>query len=157
MDQLFILDKVPKEKLLPDKNAVEEVHRLDSVSINQSENRTRSRTIITSLNIRSLSCHITDLKNDHKIMASPVIALQESWDDNPDRPHQHLQIPGYILHLTSVPVRSKGLATYYHEDQINFASECKNERFQMAKFIWQTTAIINIYRLIYHNSLISSV
>ena len=69
LPQLSILGKLPAEKIYPNPIAVEELKRLEKVSINTSELILRQGIVITSLNIRSLPKHLTDLRNDGRIMA----------------------------------------------------------------------------------------
>lgn len=144
LTQLFILEKVPVEKIYPSADAVEELRRLQSVAVNSREKTVREKTILASLNIRSLPQHIKDLARDHKMLASPVIALQETWCD-PSQSNQHLQIPGYILHLTSVG-RGKGIATYYRDGDFTVTGERVNSQFQMLRLSCQTADVINVYR-----------
>ena len=51
IDQLYILDKLPREKLYPSQKAMEELQRLLKISLNNEENLRREKALITSLNI----------------------------------------------------------------------------------------------------------
>ena len=143
LPQLSILGKLPAEKIYPNPIAVEELKRLEKVSINTSELILRQGIVITSLNIRSLPKHLTDLRNDGRIMASPVIALQETRCD-PNYDTKHLELPGYVLHLNSVGP-GKGIATYFSSDY-KFSEDKTNEQFQITKISSEQLDILNIYR-----------
>jgi hypothetical protein len=143
LSQLFIIEKVPKEKIYPSPSAVEELRRLESVSINRNELNIRKNMTITSLNIRSLPRHITDLSRDYRIVASPIIALQETWCD-PYHQSYHLDLTGYSLHLNSVG-DGKGIATYFNHEY-TFCEDRTNEKLQITKISSEKIDVLNIYR-----------
>ena len=85
LSQLFIIEKIPKEKIYPSLLALKELERLQSISLNEKEVQP---AMITSLNIRSLPKHIVDLSNDYKMNNSKVICIQETWcSQNYDNSH----------------------------------------------------------------------
>ena len=143
LSQLFIIEKVPENKIYPSPLAVEELERLTSVSINNMEMQLRDSTFITSLNIRSLPKHFTDLCNDFRMRHSEIICIQETWCSDVFENNQ-LMLDGFNLHLTNHG-NGKGIATYY-KDAFLFQTEINNERFQMTKFFGNGCHVINVYR-----------
>ena len=82
ISQLYILDEFDETKMYPDMRALEELERLDNISMNRNknewENDSKSALRITSLNCRSLKKHFLDISNDEQLLKSDIIALQET-------------------------------------------------------------------------------
>ena len=146
VNQLFIIEEIPKAKIIPSPLAIEEHARLVSSSLNNAESLIREFTLFTSLNIRSLPKHIADLKSDYKMLKTKMISLQETWcSDNYD--NSHLSIDGFDLHLTNQG-NGKGIATYFMSKYFKLVKEVNNEKYQMTLFSTHenTIHIVNIYR-----------
>lgn len=143
INQLFILEKFETSKLYPSPSALEELKRLQGLSLNAKDKLQKDNTLITSLNVRSLSRHLKNLKEDPKVCGK-VIALQETWcnPDQEDLTHI-LQLPGYNAHFVSQG-RGKGIATFYKK---NFkVSGCiNNNLYQMSKVTDGNVSVINVY------------
>ena len=108
LNQLFIVDEVPRKKIIPSPSAIQELSRLKAVSRNDIEKTIRAFTFLTSINIRSLPKHIDDLRHDYKMNQCEMICIQETWcSDN--FANNHLNIDGFNLHLTNQG-RGKGVA-----------------------------------------------
>ena len=82
-EQLFILEKLPVEKIYADLKAIEEYKRMESNSVNKTlMNKRASYNIrIGCLNIRSLKKHFLDIKADHKFINTDLILLTETLTD----------------------------------------------------------------------------
>ena len=78
LSQLYIIGKVPEDKIKPWPSALEELERMNKVAINNPDNQDK-RYKIASLNTYSLRKHINDIKSDYQLLASDVICLQETW------------------------------------------------------------------------------
>lgn len=52
---------------------------------------------ISHINIRSLKCHLQDLKNDACLLSSHIICISESWLSKQDKDNS-LQIPGFYMY-----------------------------------------------------------
>lgn len=140
LSQLFIIEEIPKEKIIPSSSAVTELQRLSTVALN---NRLCSYSFLASLNIRSLPKHFVDLSNDFKIKQANIICIQETWcGDCFD--NSHLQLDDFNLHLTNQG-NGKGIATYCKKDFV-LTGEFRNEKFQMSKFSTENVHVINVYR-----------
>ena len=143
LNQLFIIEKIPKQKICPSPVAMQELSRLKLASNNDIELNIRTFTMITSLNIRSLLKHINDLRNDYKMKKSKVICIQETWCSD-SYENSHLHIDGFNLHLTNHG-NGKGIATYF-KDCFMLMDEINDDKFQMAKFSSNYSHVVNIYR-----------
>ena len=128
--------------------ALEELERLDKISLNKNPTRWEQDTVkamkITSLNCRSLNKHFHDIETDELILKSGLIALQETWLDN-DETRDDLEILGYKLHLNSSG-KGKGIAAYYKTDLIKHVLDIKKENFQLSQFRSPFLDIIVLYR-----------
>ena len=154
LNQLFIIEEIEKKilkpnekkRLKPNDDALKEHARLLSCSLNDIEHRIARMTLITSLNIRSLPKHISDLKSDYKMIGTTMICLQETWcSDNYD--NNHLAIDGFDLHLTNQG-NGKGIATYFLSRHCRLVDEVNQEKFQMTLFAMNNNIahFINVYR-----------
>ena len=147
-DQILILNEFDESKMYPNLQALEELERLDKISLNRNPTRWEQKTgeavKITSLNCRSLNKHFHDIETDELILKSDLIALQETWLDN-DENRNDLEIPGYELHLNSSG-KGKGIATYYKTDIIEHVLDIKKENMQLSQFKSSVLDIIVLYR-----------
>ena len=65
LQQLFIVNEFPQEKIYPSREATNELKRLHEIASNEEEQERRDRTMILSLNIRSLQKHYKDFQRDY--------------------------------------------------------------------------------------------
>ena len=86
--QIFILNKFDEAKMYPNMKALEELARLDKISLNNNPTCWETKDIraikITSLNCRSLKKHHKDILSDNLLLQSDIIGLQEIWIENDD-------------------------------------------------------------------------
>ena len=134
--------------MYPNPKAIEELERLDSISLNRNPsnwNVTLSDAVkISSLNCRSLNKHYDDIKSDAVLLNSDLIALQETWLEESDC-HDSLDIPGFVLETVSCG-RGKGIATYYNKAKFTNVENYKGKNFQLSKFKSIFLDIITLYR-----------
>ena len=148
ISQLFILDNFDETKMYPDMRALEELERLDRISLNTNRSnweRDNKRALkISSLNCRSLNKHFKDISSDEQLPKSDIIALQETWLEDDDV-NENFNIPGYILHLNSKG-RGKGIATYFKSSLFKHETDKKQDHIQLSKFKSRNLDVISLYR-----------
>ena len=140
LDQLFILNEFPKDKIYPSNTAMEELQRLQELAENDISNR--QEVLISSMNIRSLMKHHQDIENNAKIRSS-VIALQETWCDG-GHTNDNFPLQGYNLQLVSQG-HGKGVAVYFRTGFV-VAGIFNKELYQMVKVACDEFDVINVYR-----------
>ena len=149
IDQLFILGSLPRSKFYADMIALEELKRLDKVSINRNptiwEQDHDWSVKICSFNIRSLNEHLEDLRCDQILKLSDVICLCETWlrDDKDDM--KNFKLNNFELHLNSAG-HGKGLAIYYNRDKFRHCMDVKQQLFQITKMKSEDLVLISVYR-----------
>ena len=148
LDQIRILNEFDESKMYPDMKALEELKRLENISLNNHPTKWEDNNIkalrISSLNCRSLLKHYKDIELDSLLLKSDMIALQETWLESNDE-REDLAITGYQLHLNSRG-RGKGVAIYYKEDIFEHQLDINKENMQLSQFTSKTLDIIVIYR-----------
>ena len=141
IDQVFILNEFPPHKIYPWPVAIEELRRLHDVAMNEKLKMKIRNSLILTLNIRSLVKHHVNIVQDYQIRAS-VIALQETWCSM-DNENNHMQLPGYSLHLVSQG-RGKGVATYF-EAGFQISGAVNTEHYQISKVSGVNFDVVNVY------------
>ena len=148
IDQLFILGSLPRNKFYADMHALDELERLDKVSVNKNptvwEQVLNWSYKVCSFNIRSLIQHMEDLKADQIIKFADVICLSETWLRN-DIPMDSLELHSYKLHLNSAGL-GKGLAVYYDASKFKHSMDIKQALFQLTKLTSEEVDVICVYR-----------
>ena len=144
LNQLFILESLPEEKMKAFPEALEEFARLQSLDISKPEEFNPLHFKIASLNTRSLNAHIEDIRKDQGLLSADVICLQETWLKPDEKYLQHFSIKGKINQLNNKGI-GKGIATYYpssFELQINITEDT----YQLTSITSTDMIIINVYR-----------
>ena len=142
LEQLFILNEFPQEKIYPSDVAMEELNRLYHVALNEKEKSKARKAMILTFNVRSLLKNYKNISQDKRFTAS-VIALQETWCD-PSKENNNLKLQGYEMHLVSQG-RGKGVATYFRPGfQVGGAVNVSS--YQMSKVSCKNYDVVNIYR-----------
>ena len=148
LDQILILNEFEEAKMYPNMRALEELERLDKISLNTNptcwEKDDEKVMKICSLNCRSLNKHHQDILTDVILMKSDFIGLQEIWL-NSDEDREDLDIPGYDLYINSNG-KGKGIATYCRKDMFMHVHDIKRKFMQLSKFSSATLDIIVLYR-----------
>lgn len=106
LDQLFILQEVPKKKLYADTKAIEEVQRLEAISINKNlspwNKQDSAITKIAFLNIQSIQNKMDWIASDHSLQQATSIFISETWLDEND---SSISLPGYHdVHIDRVNI-----------------------------------------------------
>ena len=147
LSQLFIIGSVPENKFYASIEALDELKRLNNVSVNRNPSSWET-TLPWSLKIATLNCHsladkISDIKVDPILLLSDILCLSETWLKNEDQ--EGLKLPGYRLQLNSSG-QGTGIATYFVEEKVEFVQDVKRPRMQMTKFRASEIDIISVYR-----------
>ena len=143
LEQLFILEVLPIEKIVPYQQSLMELQRLRALDISVRSN-TRSVTSIVSLNTRSLPKHIEDIRSYEKLWSADVLCLQETWLDVTVERDNNLAILGRQHTLISAG-KGKGVAFYfapYFEEGLKIA----HPQFQIATVKSRDIMVVNVYR-----------
>ena len=148
LEQIYILNKFDEAKMYPNTKALEELERLDKISLNKNpskwEKEDENALKISSLNCRSLKKHHSDMISDAILLKSDIICLQGIWLEN-DEAIDDLKIPNYDLYLNSKG-RGKGVAAYCRKDIFRHEIDIKRENMQISKYSSDNLDIIVIYR-----------
>jgi exonuclease III len=148
LKQIFILNQFEESKMYPNKKALEELERLDQISLNRNPSNWEKedlRTLkVSSLNCRSLKKHFNDLISDSLLLKSDIICLQETWIEDDDI-SEDMNIPNYELHLNSNG-KGKGVAAYYNQRLFRPEADIKKPDMQISKFTSSSLDIILLYR-----------
>ena len=148
LTQLFIIGELDEKKIYPDQSALEELRRMNEVSINNNPsiwNRERVRDVkISALNCRSLRSKINDIKKDFEFCISDMVCLSETWLNENDE-LMDLQIGNYSLHVNSIGC-GKGLATYFRQEKFSHEFDIKENEIQISKFTSEELDVFSIYR-----------
>ena len=148
LGQLSIIGSLPVSKIYADPNALEELNRLNKISMNKNPSKWESNKShglnILSLNCQSLRSKIRHIRDDPVLKMSDVICLSETWLTPADG-CVDLHIDGYKLWSNSVG-HGKGLATYFKADKFHHQADVKDVLFQLTKVSSETMDIISIYK-----------
>ena len=105
IEQLFILHSVPKNKFYADMKALDELDRLNNISMNKNpqiwEQNKDENIRIFSLNCQSLRGKMNHIQEDEIISGSHVICLSETWLAS-DEINENIEIKGYDLKANGV-------------------------------------------------------
>ena len=147
LDQVYILNKFNPKKLYPSQKALQELERMNKVSINEnpgpwSKNDENSVKVV-SMNCAGLRAHFDDVKTDDRLMKADIMHLIETSMTEDDKEDEFL-LEGF-KHSFIKCGKGKGIATYYRT-KFEFVEEVKMPKFQMTKFKHDTLDVINVYR-----------
>ena len=146
--QLYILNDFDESKMYPHQGALQELKRLENISMNRNltawQEEKENTLKISSLNCRSLMKHHEDIISDDLLLKSDMICLQETWLED-DTLLDELQIPDYKLHLNSNG-RGKGIAIYYKKEIFTHEADIKEDNLQLSKFNSPELDIVVLYR-----------
>ena len=105
IEQLFILKSLPKDKFYADNKALEELRRLNSISLNNNpplwEQNDENIIKVFSLNCQSLIGKITHIQEDKMVTKGHIICLSETWLLSNEN-SKNIEIDGYALQVNRV-------------------------------------------------------
>ena len=148
LEQLYILEKLPEEKIYANHKALSEIERLIEVSINNNpaewdKEDDKSKTKISFLNCRSMKNKFQHVKSDSILQKSDIFILMETWLEDKQTETDY-ELPGFKSNLNSIG-RGKGIASYYKQENKHIKNvNC--EGFSISKFECPKLDVIGIYR-----------
>ena len=117
-DQLFIVEKLPVDKLYPDKDAIKQLERMEKVSINNNPTAWDGLDIqesvrVSFLNTRSIKNKFSSIETDESLLKSDIIILAETWLEKEicSKP----TLDNYVTSLCGGG-RGKGIASFCREN-----------------------------------------
>ena len=149
IDQVFIVEKLPADKLKPSNVALKEVNRLKEIPWNcsflqQWYSADKDRIRIAFLNTRSLQKHFKDLQCSWTLCSCDILCISETWFKREQLESEYI-LKGYEYpHLVSVGP-GKGLATYAKTSFQPVADVC-HSNYQISKFACDNCEVISVYR-----------
>ena len=101
---------------------------------------------VCSLNVKSLRCHIEDVKSDPALLQSDILCLQEIWLHPGEEEGMQYQLPGFHGHFTCVGP-GKGVAVYVKDKITSYSYQDISEPLlQLGRVSLGDLDIITIYR-----------
>ena len=145
LEQLFILEKLPTEKLYVDTKALGEVRRLEENSINNNpspwDKEDQGVTKIVFLNARSIKNKFRMIETDQNLQKADAILLSETWIEE----GTHNYILGDYHCSFNGGGRGQGTAVFYREE-FKVETEIEEDRVNITKLSRENLDIIAIYR-----------
>ena len=151
LDQLTILDKMNPDKILVHADVEAEAKRMEKVSINKNPsnwmNPKAAGLKVCSLNVKSLRCHIDDVKSDPALLQSDILCLQEIWLHPGEEEGEQYQLDGFHGHFTCVGP-GKGVAIYVKKNKTaSYSYHAVSEPFlQLGRVSLPDLDVITVYR-----------
>ena len=149
LDQLYILEDLPEEKIYANQSALAEIERLVQVSKNSNPTKWLSKdeqTVkVSFLNTRSVKDKFYNIMADNSLLMSDLIILTETWLEEDDDENKYV-LPGYDGNLNKIG-RGKGMASYIKEEK-DFKHEMNinHDGFSLSKITSRDLDIIGVYR-----------
>ena len=148
LEQVYILDELPEDKIYPIRKAQEEIKRLEEISSNKNpsdwEKKFGIDTIkISYLNCRSLVNRFENIKTDVSLRQSDVIILGETWIQNTVQGDK-FELDDFEVHLNSTG-RGKGLAVFY-KFNVEKVIDHNEENINITKLDFAKFDVIAVYR-----------
>ena len=148
LEQLYILEELPEDKIYANNSAMEEINRLIQVSKNMNltewdKENDIGRMKVCFLNCRSIQNKFHNIKSDRSLLKSDVLILIETWltEDTDTNPYA---LQDYDSSFNNRG-RGKGIASYFRG---NFGSSVNinDEGFSITKLENKKVTIIGVYR-----------
>ena len=148
VDQLFIIDKLPENKIYCDVGALNELMDLKHRSLNQNpsvwEKTVANSVKIYTHNICSLRDKFDDVTSDPMIKHTDVAIFVETHL-LPNSSCHDIQLEGFELDTNSFG-RGKGLALYFKPGIFKIKHRHAEETLQITKMCSNSVTIIAVYR-----------
>ena len=149
LDQLYILEELPKDKIYANHTALMEIERLLTVSKNSNPTKWMGKvedftSRICFLNCRSLRNKFHNILNDGSLLHGDVIILLETWLEGYDDDSNYI-LPGYNASLNKRG-RGKGTATFCKGEQFKHETTVSCDGYSLVKITSKDFDIIGVYR-----------
>ena len=145
MEQVFILQSLPEEKIRASAKALTELEEMNSRSINKNpipwKEKSESFIKISSVNCMNLNNNFEDILNDPTLMESSLLTLSETWLEQ----GLNFNINGFKSHFNSVGP-GKGLSFFYKDSIFTPTMEVKEDNMQLTTMESMTLEVITVYR-----------
>ena len=147
LEQVFILKKLNESKIRTSRIALQELERLDKISINKNptpwDQDIPGTLKIMSLNCAGMRAHKEDIVQDNRVLKADIIHLIEtSLEENEECP---LVLPSFSIHNISVG-KGKGITTFFKPNIFTPQEDYITSKMQISKFISVDLDVINVYR-----------
>ena len=147
LNQLYILENLPVDKLKASEVALREVSRLNTISINQNlpewYNPTSNCLKIVFLNTRSLNKHFSDIQCNWQICTSNLLCVSETWLTT--HSNDLLKLPGYETANFVIAGHGKGL-TSYTKDPFHHNRDVNSRNYQITQVVSPKLDVLSVYR-----------
>ena len=147
LDQLYILEELPEDKIYASIAAQIEIERLTQVSINKNpsvwEKTDDTRIRLSFLNCRSIKNKFKHIAADESLMKSDVIMLSETWLD-PKQEEQDYQLENFSANFVSEG-RGRGIASYFNK-KFQHIKNVKNDGYSLSKVSSKKLDVLGIYK-----------
>ena len=145
-EQIYILDKLPVEKIRASPKALAELEEMNRRSINNNpiiwKQNKENLIKIASMNAMNLTNNYDDIIRDQTLLESTMLVLSETWLKEEDMVH----INGYYSHLNSNGA-GKGLAIFIKEEiPLPITADIKKDKLQITKLEFEKLELITVYR-----------
>lgn len=145
IEQIYILDKIVKEKIAPNFKALSELKLMNIRCENNNpipwKQPNEDQIKISHLNCMNLLNNQEDISLDTTLMESDILTLSETWLTN-----ENFETFGsFAVHLNNVGP-GKGVAIFYKKHMFQHTLDIKEERMQLTKMRSKTLDIITLYR-----------
>ena len=138
--QLFIMVSVCENKMMASAKAMEELERMERVSLRQK----LTRRSILSCNIRSIKKNFENFATASAVKNAQVMCLQETWID-PLAPQTNLlESKCWNQHNNSIG-KGKGITTLYKQIYV-WVRDVTEMEYQITKIKSDSMDVINVYR-----------
>ena len=150
LEQLNILNNMDPDKIYVNADVEAEAKRMTRVSLNKNPcnwmNPNAAGLKVCSLNVKSLRCHIADVKSDPALLQSDVLCLQECWLHPGEEEGGQYQLDGFHGHFTCVGP-GKGIAVYVKDKTASYSYHALSEPFlQLGRVSFADLDVITVYR-----------
>ena len=151
LDQLNILKDLNPEKITVDEDVLKEAKRMWEISVNRNpgsweDSQNVKGLRVCSLNVRSLRCHIEDVRQDPVLQQADILFCQETWLTKEEEKQEVYQLAGYRGLFVSEGA-GKGIGHYVREGTpILSRSTLSLPHMQLVKICLADLEIINVYR-----------
>ena len=148
LNQIFIIEDFDPQKIYPSRKAIEEVLRMDRISINKNPtewNQNQSTVVkIMSMNCAGLKYHIHDIQRDSKVLKADLInflevSLEDIASDN------NYSLEEYSHNILKMGL-GKGIGTYFKTNKFEVKDILKSEKFQVVKCGNEVLDVLSVYR-----------
>ena len=147
--QLYILEELPPKKLYPIEKALDEIKRLENVSINKNPNSwdkqaTSGLEKICFLNVRSLINKFDNIRADWSLQQSNIMILGETWIPQDSQQNGFYELERFNSHLNNSG-RGRGLAVFQKQKGTKIKDH-NVENINITKIEAGDISVIAIYR-----------